>query len=208
MSFDHLFKFLVIGDSSVGKSCILLQFTNHRFQPIHDSTLGVEFGTRMIEISESRIKLQIWDTAGQETFKTITRSYYRGAVGCLLVYDITLRESFYHVQNWLQDVLEYSGPQTQIILVGNKTDLQGQRAVSTEEGKKFAEEHKINFIETSAKTANNIDEAFLEISNIIFNKIKNGEITVEQDQFLQMESNNEEIQSIEDNKKKKNEGCC
>merc|ERR1712214_167019 len=103
MSYSYLFKYIIIGDTGVGKSCLLLQFTDKRFQPVHDLTIGVEFGARMINIEGKQIKLQIWDTAGQESFRSITRSYYRGAAGALLVYDITRRDTFNHLTTWLED---------------------------------------------------------------------------------------------------------
>ena len=106
--------------SGVGKSCLLLQFTDKRFQPVHDLTIGVEFGARMITIDGKQIKLQIWDTAGQEAFRSITRSYYRGAAGALLVYDITRRETFNHLTTWLEDARQHSNSNMVIMLIGNK----------------------------------------------------------------------------------------
>merc|ERR1711908_147532 len=108
MSYAYLFKYIIIGDTGVGKSCLLLQFTDRRFQPIHDLTIGVEFGARMITIDKKQIKLQIWDTAGQESFRSITRSYYRGAAGALLVYDITRRETFNSLASWLDDARQHA----------------------------------------------------------------------------------------------------
>ena len=104
----------------VGKSCLLLQFTDKRFQPVHDLTIGVEFGARMINIEGKQIKLQIWDTAGQEAFRSITRSYYRGAAGALLVYDITRRDTFNHLTTWLEDARQHSNSNMVIMLIGNK----------------------------------------------------------------------------------------
>jgi small GTP-binding protein len=126
------------GDTGVGKSCLLLQFTDKRFQPVHDLTIGVEFGARMVNIDGKQVKLQIWDTAGQESFRSITRSYYRGAAGALLVYDITRRETFDHLASWLEDARQHANPNMTIMLIGNKADLAHRRAVSTEEGEQFA----------------------------------------------------------------------
>ena len=142
----------------MGKSCLLLQFTDKRFQQVHDLTIGVEFGARMITIDSKQIKLQIWDTAGQESFRSITRSYYRGAAGALLVYDITRRETFNHLTSWLDDARQHSNSNMTIMLIGNKSDLDHRRAVSLEEGQRFAEEHGLIFLETSAKTAANVEE--------------------------------------------------
>ncbi|VAH33264.1 unnamed protein product [Triticum turgidum subsp. durum] len=159
MSYAYLFKYIIIGDTGVGKSCLLLQFTDKRFQPVHDLTIGVEFGARMITIDNKPIKLQIWDTAGQESFRSITRSYYRGAAGALLVYDITRRETFNHLASWLEDARQHANANMTIMLVGNKCDLSHRRAVSFEEGEQFAKENGLIFMEASAKTAQNVEEA-------------------------------------------------
>ncbi|KAM7158905.1 ras-related protein Rab-2B isoform 3-T3 [Molossus nigricans] len=143
MTYAYLFKYIIIGDTGVGKSCLLLQFTDKRFQPVHDLTIGVEFGARMVNIDGKQIKLQIWDTAGQESFRSITRSYYRGAAGALLVYDIT-------------------------------SDLESRRDVKREEGEAFAREHGLVFMETSAKTACNVEEAFINTAKEIYRKIQQG----------------------------------
>ncbi|XP_040208827.1 ras-related protein Rab-2B isoform X1 [Rana temporaria] len=174
MSYAYLFKYIIIGDTGVGKSCLLLQFTDKRFQPVHDLTIGVEFGARMINIDGKPIKLQIWDTAGQESFRSITRSYYRGAAGALLVYDITRRETFSHLTSWLEDARQHSSSNMVIILIGNKSDLEGRRDVSREEGEAFAREHGLIFMETSAKTAANVEEAFIGTAKEIYKKIQQG----------------------------------
>lgn len=163
----------------VGKSCLLLQFTDKRFQPVHDLTIGVEFGARMISVNEStQVKLQIWDTAGQESFRSITRSYYRGAAGALLVYDITRRDTFQHLSRWLEEAKSHAQPNMVILLIGNKNDLEHKRAVSTEEGKAFADANGLLFLETSAKTAFNVEQAFLKTAEEIHSKIVSGEIDV------------------------------
>jgi len=179
MSYTHLFKYIIIGPSGVGKSCLLLQFTDKRFHADHDLTIGVEFGARLITIDNQQIKLQIWDTAGQESFRSITRSYYRGAHGALLCYDITRRETFNHLKGWLAEVQEHSNKEMVIMLIGNKSDLEHKRAVTFEEGKKFAEENGLIFMETSAKTAANVDEAFLQTATNIYEKIKGGTADME-----------------------------
>lgn len=174
MSYAYLFKYIIIGDTGVGKSCMLLQFTDKRFQPVHDLTIGVEFGARLITIDNQQIKLQIWDTAGQESFRSITRSYYRDAAGALLVYDITRRESFNHLSRWLEEARQNGNPSMTVMLIGNKTDLEHRRAVSTKEGEIFAQENGLVFMETSAKTAANVESAFIKTAESIYEKIKSG----------------------------------
>jgi len=183
MSYAYLFKYIIIGDTGVGKSCLLLQFTDKRFQPVHDLTIGVEFGTRRITIDSKAIKLQIWDTAGQESFRSITRSYYRGAAGALLVYDITRRETFNHLASWLEDALQHSNSNMTIMLIGNKSDLEHRRAVTYAEGEAFAREHGLIFLETSAKTAHNVEEAFVNTAKQIYAKIQDGVFDVNNESY-------------------------
>uniref|UniRef100_A0A804PKP6 Ras-related protein RABB1c n=1 Tax=Zea mays TaxID=4577 RepID=A0A804PKP6_MAIZE len=170
----RLIGWLVVCVAGVGKSCLLLQFTDKRFQPVHDLTIGVEFGARMITIENKPIKLQIWDTAGQESFRSITRSYYRGAAGALLVYDITRRETFNHLASWLEDARQHANANMTVMLIGNKCDLSHRRAVSYEEGEQFAKEHGLVFMEASAKTAQNVEEAFIKTAGTIYKKIQDG----------------------------------
>lgn len=174
MSYAYMFKYIIIGDTGVGKSCMLLQFTDKRFKQDHDLTIGVEFGSRMVKVEDKDIKLQIWDTAGQESFRSITRSYYRGAACALLVYDVTRRESFQHLNTWLQGIAENGNSDMVIALIGNKCDLDSRRTVSTEEGARFARENNLLFLETSAKTAFNIEEAFTNSARAIYAKIQEG----------------------------------
>uniref|UniRef100_A0A3Q3IYY4 RAB2A, member RAS oncogene family n=1 Tax=Monopterus albus TaxID=43700 RepID=A0A3Q3IYY4_MONAL len=168
----YFFQYITL--KGVGKSCLLLQFTDKRFQPVHDLTIGVEFGARMITIDGKQIKLQIWDTAGQESFRSITRSYYRGAAGALLVYDITRRDTFNHLTTWLEDARQHSNSNMVIMLIGNKSDLESRREVKKEEGEAFAREHGLIFMETSAKTASNVEEAFINTAKEIYEKIQEG----------------------------------
>lgn len=160
---------------------MLLQFTDKRFQPVHDLTIGVEFGARMIKIDDKPIKLQIWDTAGQESFRSITRSYYRGAAGALLVYDITRRETFNHLSRWLEEARQNGNPDMVIMLIGNKSDMEARRQVSFAEGEKFASDHGLIFLETSAKTAAFVEEAFCRTAGKIFENIQKGVYDIRND---------------------------
>ncbi|CAO3651334.1 unnamed protein product [Cunninghamella blakesleeana] len=175
-TYNYIIKYIIIGDTGVGKSCLLLQFTDKQFMPAHDLTIGVGFGTRFVTVNDQQVKLQIWDTAGQESFRSITRSYYRGAAGALLVYDITRRETFEHLSTWLQDVRDHANPNTVIMVIGNKSDLDAKRQVSREEGEQFAKENNLFFLEASAKSADNVETAFVETAKTIHNKIQSGVI--------------------------------
>ena len=180
--FSHyLFKYIIIGDTNVGKSCMLLQFQNKKFQDDHDITIGVEFGTRIVTVENRPIKIQIWDTAGQEAFKSITRQYYNGAAAALLVYDVTRRETFDHIASWLEDARKYGNPNMTFMLIGNKCDQDDHRIVSKEEGEQFAKEKGLLFMETSAKTAENIEEAFTKTAEKSVQNINEGvfEVTKE-----------------------------
>jgi|Transcript_88010 small GTP-binding protein len=172
MAYAYMFKYIVIGDTSVGKSCLLLQFTDKRFRSEHDVTIGVEFGSKTIDIDGKPTKLQIWDTAGQESFRSITRSYYRGAAGALIVYDISRRETFDHVVRWLDEVRQQSDRKTIITLIGNKSDL--TRRVSYDEGSRFAKENGLLFTETSARSDDMVDEAFCMTAREIYRNIQKG----------------------------------
>jgi Ras-related protein Rab-2A len=178
--YNYLFKLIVIGDTGVGKSCVVLQFIENKTRTTHDVTIGVEFGVRILEVKEKKIKLQIWDTAGQENFRSITRSYYRGAIGALLVYDITRRESFTHVKSWLQEVKSNGNPHMQILLVGNKNDLESERVVSYEEGESTAKENGLGFIEINTRNYSKVEATFKMITETILSKIESGEMPLNQ----------------------------
>lgn len=216
MSYAYLFKYIIIGDTGVGKSCLLLQFTDKRFQPVHDLTIGVEFGARMVTIDNKQVKLQIWDTAGQESFRSITRSYYRGAAGALLVYDITRRDTFKHLSRWLEEARQHSQSNMVIMLIGNKNDLEHRRAVSTEEGRAFAEANGLIFMETSAKTAYNVEQAFINTAEKIHENILSGAIDVSNEshgiKVGMAASNNNSMNNISSNNagsaRQANSGCC
>ena len=158
--YDYLFKVLLIGNSSVGKSSLLLRFVDNQWSDLFVPTIGVDFKIRTMEIDNKNVKLQIWDTAGQERFKNITASYYRGAHGIFVVYDISDTESFKNINNWLIEIEKNANINVYKILVGNKCDLEDKRTVSYQQGKELAETYGMQFIETSAKSNTNVDEAF------------------------------------------------
>jgi len=160
---DHLFKLVLIGDTGVGKSCLLLRFADDNFTESYISTIGVDFRFRTVRIGNKTVKLQIWDTAGQERFRTITSAYYRGADGIIMVYDVTNRNSFNHVRDWLKEVDEYANEDTCKLLIGNKDDCP-DKVVDSGTGQNFAEELGIPFIETSARTAQNVETAFTRMA--------------------------------------------
>ncbi|KAG2174996.1 hypothetical protein INT43_006058 [Umbelopsis isabellina] len=167
--YDYLFKLVLIGDSGVGKSNLLSRFTSNEFNLESKSTIGVEFATKNIVIDDHTIKCQIWDTSGQERYRAITGAYYRGAVGALLVYDITRPSSFQNIDHWLKELKDHADENIVMMLVGNKSDLaDSSRAVPTEEGGAFAEDNKMLFFETSALDATNVDAAFQTVFSKIY----------------------------------------
>ncbi|ELW72369.1 Ras-related protein Rab-4B [Tupaia chinensis] len=174
-----LFKFLVIGSAGTGKSCLLHQFIENKFKQDSNHTIGVEFGSRVVNVGGKTVKLQIWDTAGQERFRSVTRSYYRGAAGALLVYDITSRETYNSLAAWLTDARTLASPNIVVILCGNKKDLDPEREVTFLEASRFAQENELMFLETSALTGENVEEAFLKCARTILNKIDSGELDPE-----------------------------
>ena len=167
-SYDYLFKVVLIGDSGVGKSNLLSRFTRNEFCLESKSTIGVEFATRSISVDGKTVKAQIWDTAGQERYRAITSAYYRGAVGALLVYDITKAQTFENVERWLKELRDHADANIVISLVGNKADLRHLRAVGAEDAAAFCEREGLSFVETSALEATNVDEAFQRILTEIY----------------------------------------
>uniref|UniRef100_A0A0D3GNB8 Uncharacterized protein n=2 Tax=Oryza barthii TaxID=65489 RepID=A0A0D3GNB8_9ORYZ len=192
--FDHLIKLLLIGDSGkfytssspphkselcpvlfriplwlfrVGKSCLLLRFSDDTFTTSFITTIGIDFKVRTVELDGKRVKLQIWDTAGQERFRTITTAYYRGAMGILLVYDVTDESSFNNIRNWIRNIEQHASDNVNKILVGNKVDMDTKRVVSTAQGQKLADEYGMKFFETSAKTNQNVEQVFFTIARDI-----------------------------------------
>mmetsp|Transcript_2358 Transcript_2358/g.5535 ORF Transcript_2358/g.5535 Transcript_2358/m.5535 type:complete len:207 (-) Transcript_2358:1083-1703(-) len=170
-AFDMQIKLLMIGDSGVGKTCLLLRYANDSFSPTFITTIGIDFKIKNIQLDGKRIKLQIWDTAGQERFRTITTSYFRGAQGILLVYDVTDRNSFISIRNWVAQIQMHADVNVNKILIGNKCDVQDQRAVSFEEGDALAKEYNIHFYECSAKQDLNVEKTFLTIATDVKDRL-------------------------------------
>ncbi|XP_076340789.1 ras-related protein Rab-35-like isoform X1 [Tachypleus tridentatus] len=164
--YDHLFKLLIIGDSGVGKSSLLLRFADNTFSGNYITTIGVDFKIRTIEVDGERVKLQIWDTAGQERFRTITSTYYRGTHGVIVVYDVTNGESFANVKRWLHEI-DQNCDVVNRILVGNKNDDPERKVVLTEDAQRFADQMEIQLFETSAKENVNVEEMFSAITKMV-----------------------------------------
>jgi Ras-related protein Rab-11A len=171
--YSMIFKIILIGDSGVGKSNILSRYVNNYFSESSKSTVGVELGCKIEEINGTKVKVQIWDTAGQERYKSITQTYYKGAKGALIVYDISRKESFLNVDKWIGDLKEFGEEDVCVIIVGNKCDLEDFRQVSTDEVSKKAEQYSVGFCETSALSAKNIDTAFQMLIKKVSEKIPN-----------------------------------
>ena len=158
---EILYKILLLGDSSVGKTCFLMRYADNTFQEIHMSTIGLDYKLKNVQLDDGKmVKIQIWDTAGQDRFRSITKNYYKGAHGIILLYDVTSLKTFENVKNWVSQIKEEVSDKVTIILVGNKIDNVQNRKVTTEEGEKMAKECGIEFFETSAKSGENIDNTF------------------------------------------------
>jgi len=169
--YDHLFKLLIIGDSGVGKSSLLVRFADNHFSGNYITTIGVDFKIRTIEIQGERVKLQIWDTAGQERFRTITSTYYRGTHGVIVVYDVTSGESFANVKRWLHEI-DQNCDVVNRILVGNKNDDPDRKVVLTEDARRFADQMGIELFETSAKDNINVEEMFRAVTKLVLKSKK------------------------------------
>jgi len=161
--YDSLLKFMIVGDSGCGKTCLLLRYVDEAFTSSFMSTIGIDVKTKVVDSKNKSVKLQIWDTAGQERYRTITTSYFRGANGIFLVYDITNQESFFNVRNWMKCISEHASDQVQCILIGNKADMEDKRQVEVDQGESLAEEYGIPFFETSAMNNMNVSEAFTQL---------------------------------------------
>lgn len=176
-AYDYLFKLLLIGDSGVGKTSVLFRFSDDAFNSTFISTIGIDFKIRTIELGDKKIKLQIWDTAGQERFRTITTAYYRGAMGILLVYDITNEKSFENIKTWIKNIEQHASADVEKMILGNKCDMEDKRKITKEQGEQLAKEYNVKFMETSAMNRTNVENAFTEIASDIKKKMDQREVT-------------------------------
>ncbi|KAI0556272.1 ras family-domain-containing protein [Xylaria scruposa] len=206
--YDFLFKVVLIGDSGVGKSNLLSRFTRNEFNLDSKSTIGVEFATRSIQVDSKTIKAQIWDTAGQERYRAITSAYYRGAVGALLVYDISKHQTYENVTRWLKELREHADANIVIMLVGNKSDLRHLRAVPTDEAKSFASENHLSFIETSALDASNVELAFQNILTEIYRIVSSKALESGEDTSPPIAGTSISLSKAADDGTKQGGKCC
>lgn len=196
------FKYIIIGDAGVGKTSLLHYFIFNKFKKDPKQTVNVEYSSKKLSIADREILLQLWDTAGQERYKSVTKSYYKNALGVIIVYDITKQESFQNVQNWLNDAKPIAKPNCTICVVGNKSDLKEERAVQFNEAAKFCQDNELKFFECSALTGENIEEVFLQTASSINKKIENGLIELENNKLgVTLDPKNE------DNKAENNQKC-
>jgi Ras-related protein Rab-8A len=176
-TFDFQIKLLMIGDSGVGKTCLLLRYANDSYSPTFITTIGIDFKIKNIQLGGKRVKLQIWDTAGQERFRTITTSYFKGAQGILLVYDVTDRKTFQAIGNWISQIKNHADVNVNRVLIGNKCDMVEERAVSTAEGQALATQFEMEFYETSAKQDIAVEKAFIRLAEQVKERVANGDFT-------------------------------
>ena len=206
-NYNYLFKYIIIGDPSVGKSNLLMKFAHNKFTEEYQTTIGVEFGAKNIQLNDQTYRIQIWDTAGQENFRSITRAYFKNCVCAMIVYDITCRESFEHIQNWLQDIRDQSPKTVLIVLIGNKIDLEDKRIISYDEGKDFASKNDLLFMETSAKTGERVDEIFEISAKEIDKKMRENYYDLKSETCGIKEGKNNNI-NLNTEKSKDKKGCC
>ena len=217
--FSYSVKFIIVGDSSVGKSNILLRFSRNIFDSGHQATLGIEFANKHLIYNNTDYLVQIWDTAGQENFRSVTRAYYKASAVAMVVYDITKEESFEHIKSWLSDCKELAPNTVLLVLVGNKTDLEEQRVISKERGENLAKENKMLFFETSAKLGDGIEQAFQKSIEALDQRIRSGFYNLSDSSkhgIKKIESGNEndngeriiDKKSLSLGKKQKNDDFC
>ncbi|KAK1350613.1 RAB GTPase-like [Heracleum sosnowskyi] len=208
---DYVFKIVLIGDSAVGKSQLLSRFAKNEFSVDSKATIGVEFQTKTLVLDKKTVKAQIWDTAGQERYRSVTSAYYRGAVGAMLVYDMTKRQSFDHVAGWLDELRAHADKNIVIMLIGNKCDLGSLRAVPTEDAQELAEREELCFMETSALEATNVETAFLTVLTEIYKIIGKKTLTASDVDYAKtttFKGTSIVIPGQESNSSGRSGGCC
>ena len=206
-NYEQLYKIIIIGDSGVGKSNILGRYLRNEFREDTKATIGVEFGSKKMVIENVTIKLQIWDTAGEERYRSITSAYYKGSKGCFIVYDITNPQSFDDLMKWYEEIKRSGDKGVSIILVGNKCDLENERKITIEMGKNKAKEMNCPFYETSALNNIMIDQVFKVMCEDIYNRIKTEKKSEEDDDDIEIVKDDNKIININiDNKQ--NKKCC
>ena len=217
--YTYSIKFIIVGDSSVGKSNILLRFSRNIFDPGHQATLGIEFANKHVLYNNIDYLVQVWDTAGQENFRSVTRAYYKAAAVAMVVYDITNEESFEHIKQWIKDCKDLAPKSVQLVLIGNKIDLEDKRTIIEQRGIELAKENNMLFFETSALNGNGVENAFNKTIEVIDQKIRSGFYDPDNlnSQGIRKLKNGQEIngerkidkESLSAGKKnKKNDSCC
>ena len=202
-NYDFIFKVLLLGNSDVGKSSLLLRYVDSVWSDTFVPTIGVDFKVKTIEIGGKKVKLQIWDTAGQERFRTVVSTYFRGAHGIFLIYDITNRDSFKNLENWLIEIEKNASENVLKILIGNKNDLEDERDISPDEGKSFANRNGMQFIETSAKMNTNVNEAFETLGKLMI------EFNSQQTQAMTQDKKDKKVLGASSGKNlNTKKGCC
>ena len=207
--YDISFKIIVIGDSGVGKSCLTTQAVRNNFEEFYTATVGFEFLTFNMRINNNVLKLQIWDTCGQEVYKSLISNFYRNSSLALILYAINNRDTFVHAETWLNDLKNQANPNVKVFLVGNKSDLENERVVSKEEGEKFKEEKKLDrFIETSAKTGENARSALLEAAKLLYKDYLKAKQNLAGVDDSNDDNNKGEKLERKKEKNKTKKGCC
>ena len=202
--FDEKIKLMILGDSSVGKSSILRKYCKNEFLDKYITTIGIDFQIKNLTINNKKIKLQVWDTAGQERYRVVTKNYFNTSDGFIIIYDITNRETFTNINNWIEQITTIVGNNVKCVIFGNKNDLNNKRKVETDEGKELAEKFNFKFFETSAKEGNNIEEGFKSITMDILDDISSVKERRNNTSILKTKSGKKLNNNKEDNKK----SCC